>query len=235
MLANVLVPKHHIADALSSANLLCGLLSMFFAAHGHLELSLLMLIAGAAFDGLDGAAARRWGGTRLGVYADDVADAVNYGVAPGVALILVLGGVEGLVTGLAFILFTFSRLVFFTLNKSQADPAFFEGVPSTAGGLVVLSSLVLFPESPTLVGLMVGIACTSMVSFDTHHRHVGRVLAQHRQWVWGLLGAMALILAGGLVWGIKISVICILSIVLCYGFAPSFLHFRRVISMKFRA
>ncbi len=41
---------------------------------------------GCLFDGFDGAAARKWGGTRFGVYSDDIADGVNYGIAPGFAL-----------------------------------------------------------------------------------------------------------------------------------------------------
>ncbi len=53
-----LLQKRYLADALSGANLVCGLLGMLAAAHDRLEVSLLFLLAGAAFDGLDGAAAR---------------------------------------------------------------------------------------------------------------------------------------------------------------------------------
>ena len=96
------------------------------------------------FDGFDGAAARKFGGTRWGVYSDDVADAVNYGIAPGVALYFVLGGIQGWVVGAFYGLFTISRLVFFTLNKKYSDPEYFSGVPSTMGALVVLCSILLF-------------------------------------------------------------------------------------------
>ena len=65
-------------------NALCGVASIYFATQGRIETSLLLLLVGAAFDGLDGAAARKWGGTRFGVYSDDIADGINYAIAPGV-------------------------------------------------------------------------------------------------------------------------------------------------------
>ena len=54
-------------------------------------MSLLLLILGGLFDGLDGAAARKWVGTKFGVYSDDIADAVNYGIALVFALYFALG------------------------------------------------------------------------------------------------------------------------------------------------
>ena len=65
--------RRHLADALSAANAACGVASTCFALAGRADVSLLLLLAGAVCDGLDGAAARRFGGTRFGVLADDVA------------------------------------------------------------------------------------------------------------------------------------------------------------------
>ncbi|MCP4686972.1 MAG: hypothetical protein GY859_02920 [Desulfobacterales bacterium] len=220
-----------VADVLSGANLMCGLISMYFAYHDRLEISLLFLIMGALFDGFDGAAARKWGGTRWGVYSDDVADGVNYGIAPGVALFFVVGGWQGAVTGFLYSFFTVSRLVYFTLNKDDADPDFFCGVPSTFGGLIVLCSLILFPTAPVLTGFLVGAACAQMVSFDTHYRHLGRALAsREKRYILGLpLYAMFLIL-GAFVWGVHASIALLLLVVLGYGLAPSFLHMKHVMT-----
>ena len=63
-----ILQKRFIADALSGANLFCGVFSMIFASIGRVDFSLLFLMIGAAFDGFDGAAARKFGGTRWGVY-----------------------------------------------------------------------------------------------------------------------------------------------------------------------
>jgi CDP-diacylglycerol--serine O-phosphatidyltransferase len=228
--------KRFIADALSGANLLCGVFSMVFAARGRFEISLLFLLLGAAFDGFDGAAARKWGGTRFGVYSDDIADGVNYGIAPGVAIYFALDAPAGLAIGIAYSLFTISRLVFFTLNKSQSDPEVFLGVPSTVGGLIVLCALILFPEQDALVGVMVGVACTQMVSFSTHYRHLGRQVGKaFRDRKPALLGAplyLLLMLLGARWWGVQVPVAVILVAILVYGFAPTMMAFRDVLRRR---
>ncbi len=217
--------KRFIADALSGANALCGVFSMVFAARGRVDVSLLFLLLGAAFDGFDGAAARRFGSTRWGVYSDDVADAINYGIAPGVALYFALGGVEGWVAGIAFTVFTLGRLVYFTLSKATSDPDYFAGVPSTVGALVVLCSLILLGHYPVLVGLMVGVACVQMVSFDTHYRHLGRALAAHRRVIYGLPLLIVLLLTGRFFWSRHVPAAIILGVSLVYGFLPTAAHF----------
>lgn len=225
--------KRFIADTLSAGNLLCGFGSMFMAWRGRLDLSLLLLLLGAVFDGLDGAAARRFGSTRWGVFSDDIADAVNYGIAPGVAIVLLfrteLGiGLEGLVIGLAFIAFTISRLVYFTLNVKSSDPEYFRGVPSTVGGIIVLSSAYLFRFQPALLGFMVGIACALMVAFDSRYRHLGRLMAAHRLvLVLAVLGGLLLFLFG--TFGEQpLAIAVILTVALVYGFLPTLFSFREV-------
>lgn len=218
-------PLRLLADALSVANLVCGGVGIACALAARFDLTLFCLLLGAVFDGLDGLAARRFGGTRFGVLADDVADGVNFGIAPGVALAVALGGVEGAVVGGCFALFTVGRLIFFTLDKDQGDPRFFPGVPSTVGGLIALCSLLVFPTQPALIGLAVGVACAQMVAFRTHYRHLGRALASRELPRRAAVGFIAWLLLGGLGWGIQGSVAMILAACLAYGFLPSALAF----------
>lgn len=225
-----LLKARYIADALSGSNLLCGVFSMIFAARGRVDISMLFFMLGAAFDGFDGAAARKFGGTRWGVYSDDVADAVDYGLAPGVAIYFVLGGMAGLVLGAFFTCFTLGRLVFFTLSKSGGDPNYFCGVPSTAGSVIALGALVLFKEQPALIGLVVGVACMQMVSFDTHYRHLGRALASNRRIIYGMPALIAALLGGGFLWGIRAPVAVIFAACLVYGFLPTAMHFRHLLA-----
>ena len=170
--------KHFIADGLSLMNAVCGVCSIGLALLGEPAWCLLLLLVGAGFDGLDGAAARRWGGTRFGVIADDIADGISYALAPAVAVAVVVEGRTKVVVGASYALGTIGRLVFFTLHKgsSDHDPRFFRGVPSTIGGIVVLCAAILFAHEPALVGFCWGVAVVSMVGFDSAYRHLGRVL-----------------------------------------------------------
>lgn len=220
--------KRLIADALSGCNLLCGVLSMAFASRGQVDVSLLFLILGAAFDGLDGAAARKFGGTSWGVYSDDVADAVNYGIAPGFALYCVLDGPEGCLVGGLYTVFTLSRLIYFTMSKRQGDPKYFRGMPSTAGGLMALSAVVLFKGRPAAIGLIVGIACVQMVSFDAAYRHLGRALSVDRRFAYAAPALLLLLAVGRLCWIRELEELPIASVLgagLLYGFAPMVSHF----------
>jgi CDP-diacylglycerol---serine O-phosphatidyltransferase len=170
--------RRHVADLLSFTNFLFGVSAIALALDGRYVFSLLCVALGALCDGLDGAAARRWGGTRLGVLADDLADGVTYGVAPAVALGTFLGGAEGLAMALGYTAFTLTRLVHFTLDKGNADPRYFRGVPSTLGGITVLCAVIACEQHPLLVALVVGAVSVKMVTFSARYRHLGRWFAE---------------------------------------------------------
>lgn len=228
-----LLQKRFVADTLSAANLLCGIFSIIFASRGRFEVSLMFVLLGTAFDGFDGAAARRWGGTSIGVYSDDVADGVNYGIAPGFALYYVLGeGISGLFVGIFYAVFVIARLVFFTLNKADSDPNYFSGVPSPVGGIVAMASIVLFEHEPGALGLMIGIACAQMVSFSTHYRHLGRAIAKHRKALVGAPLYLVVLLMGLKLGGPRGGAAVILVGNLAYGFLPMVLAFARVVSIR---
>ena len=220
-----------VADGLSCANAVCGALSIWCAWHQSPFASLLLLLAGACFDGLDGAAARRFGGTRFGVLADDVADAISYAIAPGVAVACALSGTEGTVIGVSYIALTIARLVYFTLHKKSAadDPRFFRGVPSTMGGVLALSAVILFPHGHAIVGFIVGVAVVLMVSFDSAYEHVGRELAglplPRRV---GLLLLTGLVALSAVVAGPGAAASAALCVGLCYGFLPHIARFREL-------
>jgi phosphatidylserine synthase len=226
--------RKRIADALSIGNLACGVLAMVYARRHQLDVSLMLLTLGAALDGMDGAAARRWGGSPLGVYMDDIADGVSYGLAPGFAIYAVSPLPEGAVIGGLFACFVIARLVFFTLNKADSDPGYFHGVPSPAGGITTMSTLVLFHDRPLLVGFLVGITCTLMVAFDVQHRHLGRALASRRMRAYAALFLAVLALSAALS-GFSTGVALVLTTLLGYGFSPSIAAFRRVLISRGRA
>jgi CDP-diacylglycerol--serine O-phosphatidyltransferase len=227
--------KRFIADGLSMMNAICGAFSIAAAMDGQPAWCLLLLLVGAGFDGLDGAAARKWGGTRFGVLADDIADGISYALAPAVAVAVVVAGGTGVVIGCAYALFTISRLVFFTLNKGSAedDPRFFRGVPSTIGGVVALCAAILFPEEPALVGFLCGVAVVLMVGFDSAYRHLGRVLfglRREKQLI--ALSAALVLLASSVLLGPRVAAGILLGASLLYGFLPQLARFQQVIGKK---
>ncbi|MCB9718707.1 MAG: CDP-alcohol phosphatidyltransferase family protein [Myxococcales bacterium] len=237
--------KRFLADALSAANLLCGAFAIYYSTLRRFEISLLFVLIGAAFDGFDGAAARRFGGTRFGVYSDDVADGVNYGIAPAVALYFLLEGLSGALLGVFYAVFVVSRLVFFTLMKSASDPNYFRGVPSPVGGLTTMSSIVVFDGEPAIIGLMVGIACAQMVAFSTDYRHLGRALGgwvsrrrrrrggrARRRALFGATIYILVLLLGIRLLEPRVAVGFILVANLAYGFLPSVLAFRRALDLR---
>ncbi|MDB4985470.1 MAG: CDP-alcohol phosphatidyltransferase [Myxococcaceae bacterium] len=226
-----ILSRSRIADALSISNGACGVMAMIFADRNQLDVSLLLLTLGAALDGMDGAAARRWGGSKWGVYMDDIADGTSYGLAPGYAIYATNRGFDGALVGGLFAFFVITRLVFFTLNKAGSDPGYFRGVPSPAGGLVAMSSVAMFQGRPLTVGFLVGIACALMVAFDVQHRHLGHALASRRVRAYGvgLIGVLFLSAALG---GFRAGVGIVLVSLLVYGFVPSFAAFGRVLAER---
>ena len=230
-----ILKKQYIADSLSFGNFLCGGVAIYMAWQARLEFSILFLLIGALFDGLDGYAARKFGSTKFGVYSDDIADGFTYGVAPAISLMIHFYQtnpgllVDGIVIGCIYIIFTISRLVFFTLNKSSADPNYFQGAPSTLGGIIVLASSYLFEDHISLIALCIGVACILMVSFSTQYRHLGRLMQKiqlkRRIMVPTILLVLALALTGHAYW----LVLGLFVLVLIYGFLPILLIFSRAV------
>ncbi|MCB9652252.1 MAG: CDP-alcohol phosphatidyltransferase family protein [Deltaproteobacteria bacterium] len=224
------LPRRNVANLLSLVNLACGALAIAFAVHEAFALALLASLVGAAFDGVDGAVARRLGSTRIGVLADDTADAVNFAFAPAVALAVGLGGTEGLAIGVAYGLFTLGRLVYFTLRKEACDPAYFDGAPSTIGSVIVLSSLSIFPEHPAVIGVLAGVALAQMVSFQTAYRHLGRWLARHRPALLFLPPVALALLLAGVRLGPEVPAAVLLVASVGYGFQPMVRAFQRALA-----
>lgn len=81
-----------IPDLLTTANLICGVLSTTMASRGDLSAACWLIFIAAIFDVLDGLAARALGGgSELGKQLDSLADMVSFGVAPGFLVYQLVG------------------------------------------------------------------------------------------------------------------------------------------------
>ena len=127
-----------------------GLTSIRFALDGKFEFAIIAIIFAALIDGLDGRIARLIKGTsKVGKELDSLTDMISFGVAPAFIMYfwkLNTLGRFGWLVCLIYVICVALRLARFNVNSNQ-DPSwrdnFFEGVPSPAGGILVLTPLIV--------------------------------------------------------------------------------------------
>ena len=138
-----------LPNALTLINLCIGLSSIKFALDGKFELSIIAIICACIFDALDGRVARLLKGTsQVGKELDSLADVISFGVAP--AFIMYFWSLESLgkhgwLLSMVYVVCVALRLARFNVG-SNAEPSwkdnYFEGVPSPAGGILILMPLI---------------------------------------------------------------------------------------------
>jgi CDP-diacylglycerol--serine O-phosphatidyltransferase len=127
-----------------------GLTSIRFALDEKFEFAIVAIILAAVIDGLDGRIARLIKGTsKVGKELDSLTDMISFGVAPAFIMYfwkLNTLGRFGWLVCLIYVICVALRLARFNVNSNQ-DPSwkdnFFEGVPSPAGGILVLTPLII--------------------------------------------------------------------------------------------
>ena len=127
-----------------------GLTSIRFALDGRFELAIIAIIFAALIDGLDGRIARLIKGTsKVGKELDSLTDMISFGVAPAFIMYfwkLNTLGRFGWLLCLVYVICVALRLARFNINSNQEaswKDNFFEGVPSPAGGILVLTPLII--------------------------------------------------------------------------------------------
>jgi len=127
-----------------------GLTSIRFALDGRYEFAIIAIIIAAVIDGLDGRIARLIKGTsKVGKELDSLTDMISFGVAPAFIMYFwklnELGRLGWLIC-LIYVICVALRLARFNINTGH-EPSwrdnFFEGVPSPAGGILVLTPLII--------------------------------------------------------------------------------------------
>ena len=167
-----IIPNRLYADILSLLNLLCGLGSVYFIWQEDLMLAVLISMLGQIFDLLDGRMAIKHGGTKAGPWLDDLADLVNFGLAPSFLILQTtnpeLAGLAG-----AYLLAIFYRLLRFVLvDKKRPDyrPEIFFGLPSPAGAMIIwgiyLASIAdMFKVVVVLLAVVLSVSTIHFVHF----------------------------------------------------------------------
>ena len=126
-----------------------GLTSIRFALDERFDFAIIAIIFAALIDALDGRIARLIKGTsKVGKELDSLTDMISFGVAPAFIMYfwkLNSLGRFGWLLCLIYVICVALRLARFNINSNQESSwkdNFFEGVPSPAGGILVLSPLI---------------------------------------------------------------------------------------------
>ena len=142
--ARVILP-----NTLTLIGVCIGLTSINFALNNNYKLAIIAILLAAMIDGLDGRIARLIKGTsKVGKELDSLTDVISFGVAPAFIMYFwqlnSLGKIGWLIS-LIYVVCVTLRLARFNINTG-GEPSwkdnFFEGVPSPAGGILVLSPLI---------------------------------------------------------------------------------------------
>ncbi len=138
-----------LPNILTLVGVCIGLTSIKFAFDGKFELSIIAVIVAGVIDGLDGRIARLIKGTsKVGKELDSLTDVISFGVAP--AFIMYFWSLSeigrlGWLISLIYVICVALRLARFNVSsggESSWKDNFFEGIPSPAGGILVLMPLI---------------------------------------------------------------------------------------------
>jgi len=147
-----LIPMRYLLpNMITVLAIVTGLSSIRFAYDGRFEAAIIMLLAAAALDGLDGRLARFMkGASRFGEQLDSLADAINFGVAPAIvcySYILHEANQFGWMASVIYCVACCLRLARFNVSIGRQIPDwqkhYFVGIPAPAGSCVVLMPIYL--------------------------------------------------------------------------------------------
>ena len=139
-----------LPNAITLIGVCIGLSSIKFAIDGNFVIAIIAILFAGLMDALDGRIARLIKGTsKMGKELDSLGDVISFGVAP--ALIMYFWNLQyldksGWFVCLIYVVCVALRLARFNVNTEE-EPSwkdnFFEGLPSPAGGILVLMPLII--------------------------------------------------------------------------------------------
>ena len=138
-----------LPNAITLIGVCIGLTSIKFAIDGKFAIAIIAILFAGLMDALDGRIARLIKGTsKMGKELDSLGDVISFGVAP--ALIMYFWNLQyldklGWFVCLTYVVCVALRLARFNINSDE-EPSwkdnFFEGMPSPAGGIIVIMPLI---------------------------------------------------------------------------------------------
>ena len=216
-----------------------GLTSIRFALDGRYEFAIIAIIIAAVIDGLDGRIARLIKGTsKVGKELDSLTDMISFGVAP--AFIMYFWklnelGRFGWLVCLIYVICVALRLARFNVNTG-GEPSwrdnFFEGVPSPAGGILVLtplifsmSSIELFKIDYAIVVPIFFIVTSFLLISKFPSYSFKKIVIQRKATIFLLFG---IVLFFGLLLIYPFNVISVSALIYLFMLPISFFHYQKL-------
>ena len=216
-----------------------GLSSIRFALDGKFEFAIIAIMFAALIDGLDGRIARLIKGTsKVGKELDSLTDMISFGVAPAFIMYfwkLNTLGRFGWLLCLIYVICVALRLARFNVNTGQAPSwrdNFFEGVPSPAGGILVLTPLIFSLTSFDFININYDIVvpvffiATSLLLISKFPSYsFKKIVIQRKATIFLLFG---IVLFFGLLLVYPFNVISISAIIYLFMLPISFIHYQKL-------
>ncbi len=151
-----------LPDLITVLNVLFGFTAILYLLNDDPGGAVIMILAAALADGVDGAVARRIESGVFGDYLDSFADAISFGVAPAVIYYCVMAGIGSHAVVCAF---SAAYLICGVLRLSRfgvLDDAEFRGLPITAAGtfavlVLYLIDYIYYPQY-VITGVFAGLS-----------------------------------------------------------------------------
>ncbi len=189
-------------------NAIMGIMSVFFAYHGHMREAYFFIIGSVIFDTFDGMLARKLGITMpspdvkkhaitLGGILDDIADGISFCIAPALIFYFLFNNshidvIHKMPYGwvaLIYAVMGILRLIYFT-RDSNPIPGFFKGMPTPAAALLVSAPLIMFQQSIQMntgqalfwskfCFVLMILTSVLMNLYPVHYIHVARSAKRH--------------------------------------------------------
>lgn len=161
--------KFGIVQACTLSSLLLGMSAIFLAVSGaDPRIGALLLLGCIAFDGLDGALARKFNvASPFGVQMDSLGDMTSFGIAAPVVVYSALSGsvAKPLLVAACALVAASAAIRLARFNVSPKDGRFFSGVPTTMGATVLSVSVLIGLSLPPVVQVVgVILIAVAMVS-----------------------------------------------------------------------
>jgi CDP-diacylglycerol--serine O-phosphatidyltransferase len=183
-----------LVNACTLSSLGLGLLAIFLAMSGDVRIAAGCLVACVAFDGLDGALARKLGvSSPFGAQMDSLADMCSFGLAAPVVVYASLAhSVPTPAAALACVMVAGCAAVRLArFNVSPTDGKFFSGVPTTMAAAVLALAVLIDLPLPGLVVLGgVAVLAFAMVSSFPYAKLARIVKMPPWLWLLPIVGAL---------------------------------------------